>query len=366
MIKDIYNHNIIIYAFAVLCGLGVLVRLILDVVYIYLVRESDRLGSTNNKLLKHMRMKFETCYKLNIGVNNVDTFVDKSLTKYRFCGILLSTWENLSGQVLLLNFLIVPISAIFGLVFEIGRDHILFTGAVGVLTAAGIIVVDKMTNLPVKKHMIRLNLLDYLENFCKVRLEHELSQPERLEQYRKEYLQVVGERASNIKNDIETKEEINRRKELRKRKEEEKRQKALKREMERKKQEEIRIQEQKRRIEEKKQRVAKRREENLKRLKEENEAIMLRREELLKRAEEKRLHRMKEKQKVEIGDEKISDEIDRIEDKKLLLEGLNEVAAEKEESVSPVLIGNHEQNVLSELSPEEEKLVEDVLREFFA
>ena len=73
---------------------------------------------------------------------------------------------------------------------------------------------------------------------------------------------------------------------------------------------------------------------------------------------------MKEKQKVEIGDEKISDEIDRIEDKKLLLEGLNEVAAEKEESVSPVLIGNHEQNVLSELSPEEEKLVEDVLREF--
>ena len=45
MIKDIYNHNIIIYAFAVLCGIGVLVRLILDVVYIYLVRESDRLGS---------------------------------------------------------------------------------------------------------------------------------------------------------------------------------------------------------------------------------------------------------------------------------------------------------------------------------
>ena len=69
---------------------------------------------------------------------------------------------------------------------------------------------------------------------------------------------------------------------------------------------------------------------------------------------------MKENKKVEIGDEKISDEIERIEDKKLLLEGLNEVAAEKEESVSPVLIGNHEQNVLSELSPEEEKLVEDV------
>ena len=61
-----------------------------------------------------MRMKYETCYKLNIPVNNVDTFVDKNLTKYRFCGLLLSTWENISGQVLLLSFLIVPISAVFG------------------------------------------------------------------------------------------------------------------------------------------------------------------------------------------------------------------------------------------------------------
>ena len=133
-------------------------------VYIYLVRESDRLGSTNNKLLKHMKMKFETCYKLNIGVNNVDTFVDKSLTKYKFCGILLSTWENLSGQVLLLSFLIIPISAIFG-GFRNRQEQILYTGAVGVLAGAALILVDKMTNLTIKKQMISLNHLDYLENF---------------------------------------------------------------------------------------------------------------------------------------------------------------------------------------------------------
>src|SRR5690554_820539 len=170
MIKDLYYNNIIIYAFAALCGLGVILRFILDIVYIYLVKESDKLGTTKNKLLKHMRMKYETCYKLNIAVNNVDTFVDKNLTKYRFCGLLLSTWENISGQVLLLSFLIVPISAVFGVVFEISPENILYTGAVGILAGAALILVDKMINLPVKKQMIRLNLLDYLENFCKVRL----------------------------------------------------------------------------------------------------------------------------------------------------------------------------------------------------
>lgn len=39
MIKDLYYNNIIIYAFAALCGLGVILRFILDIVYIYLVKE---------------------------------------------------------------------------------------------------------------------------------------------------------------------------------------------------------------------------------------------------------------------------------------------------------------------------------------
>ena len=219
MIQFIYNKNIIIYTFAVLCGLGIIVRFILDLVHIYLVRESDNLGLTKNKLLKHMKMRFETCYRLNIGVNNVDTFVDKSLTKYKFCGILLSTWENFSGQVLLLSFLIIPISAIFGVVFEIERERILYTGAVGVLTGAALILADKMTNLSVKKQRIRLNLLDYLENFCKVRLEHEVSQPEKLEQFRKEYLSAIEAKVV-WKNQSRRIRKQKRRKEIRKQKEE--------------------------------------------------------------------------------------------------------------------------------------------------
>ena len=50
----------------------------IGLVYIYLVKELTNSGTTKNKLLKHMRMKYETCYKLNIAVNNVDTFVDKN------------------------------------------------------------------------------------------------------------------------------------------------------------------------------------------------------------------------------------------------------------------------------------------------
>lgn len=326
MIQFIYNKNIIIYTFAVLCGLGIIVRFILDLVHIYLVRESDNLGLTKNKLLKHMKMRFETCYRLNIGVNNVDTFVDKSLTKYKFCGILLSTWENFSGQVLLLSFLIIPVSAIFGVVFDISREQILYTGAVGVLACAALVLVDKMINLSVKKQMIRLNLLDYLENFCKVRLEHEVSQPEKLEQFRKEYLAVISTKQNDKKSESDKREEINRRKEARKRKQEERRLQALKREEELKRLEEARREEEKRKLEERKLLAAKRREEELKKLQEERE--------------KQRQNYMKKKEK----DEKESP----------ILQSIEEAAAHREESISPVM------------SSEEEKLVEDVLREFFA
>ena len=376
MIQDIYNENIIIYSFAGLCALGVLLRFVLDMVYIYLVKESDKLGTTKNKLLKHMKMKFETCYKLNIGVNNVDTFVDKSLTKYKFCGLLLSTWENFSGQVLLLSFLIIPISAVFGVVFEISREQILYTGAVGLLAGAALILVDKMTNLPVKKQMIRLNLLDYLENFCKVRLEHETLQPERLEQYRKEYLATVGMRVQKIKNEPENREEINRRHEARQRKLEEKRLQASKREEEQKRiaEEEKRIEEARKeeeriKLEERKLLAAKRREEELKRLKEESEALIIRREELKKKAEEKQIrNEMKQIEK-----EEKKNPLNSIEEEQLfaqaeeeqILESIEEVAAEQEQITNNDDIIK-EQTSPSDMSPEEEKLVEDVLREFFA
>lgn len=370
MIKNIYENNIIIYTFAVLCVIGILVRFILDMVHIYLVKESDKLGNTKNKLLKHMKMKFEACYKLNIGVNNVDTFVDKSLTKYRFCGILLSTWENFSGQVLLLSFLIIPISAIFGVVFEISREQILYTGAVGILAGAALILVDKMTNLQVKKQMIRLNLLDYLENFCKVRLEHELSQPEKLEQFRKEYLTAIKTKLDDIKTESDNKEELSRRQEAKKKKLEEKRLQAIKREEEQKRIDAARKEEEIRRLEERKLAAAKRREEELKRLQEEREALKIRREELKKKAEEKKMqNELKQQKKEEKEKALISMEEElpatKQSEEKQILESIEEVASEKEE-LNKAKQKKQEQFNLPEMSHEEEKLIEDVLREFFA
>ncbi len=391
MVKFLYEENIIMYVFAGLCGLGLLVRLIVNLVYRHLVKASENPAETKNKLMKLMKMRFEACYKAKIGVNNVDTFVDKSVLKYRFCGVLLSTWDNFSGQVLFLNLLIVPISAVFGVAYDCGQQLVLLTGAVGILSSAILILVDKSINLPAKKRILRLNLLDYLENFCKVRLEQEVFHPELYEQIRKEFEQVAEAKrqvvSSKEEAKDEAKDELNRRKEARKRKEEEKKLAAQRREEEQRKLEEARKEEEKRRLEEKRQIAAKRREEELRRIEEERLALEARRAELKKQALEKQ-HNLKKDSAIEKElilhslEEELKPSQNRTDMNKVM-QGMDEIAASNEKiKKEKVELMEEEkkaatQDIIKNSKPrskarnntadvQEEKLIEDVLKEFFA
>lgn len=380
MVQYLMEENIIIYIFAGLGALGFITRLILDVVYNRLVRESDSMGATKNKQLKHMKLKFETCYKLKIGVNNVDTFVDKNVYKHRFCGILLSTWENFGGQVLFLSLLLVPVSAVFGVAFDGKQDKILLTGAVGILTSAILILVDKSINLSNKKAMIKLNLEDYFDNFCKVRLEQEAFHPEELEQYRKEYFQAIEAKkqisAASAPVKAEPKAELDRRREARQKKEEEKRLQALKRAEEQKRLEEIRKEEEKRRMEERKQLAAKRQEEELRKLEEERAALEARKAEAKRKAEERQLANQRKHRK---GEEKepvlhsreeeilpVIEEVDK--DPVIMIQGVEEMMDEKEShgKDKPQQKAAEMKKKGRSISVQEEKLVEDILKEFFA
>jgi hypothetical protein len=396
MIQLLYDQNIIIYTYAGLCGFGLLLRLIVDLVYKHLVKESDNLGETKNKMLRHIKMKFETCFKLKIGVNNVDTFVDKNILRYRFCGLLLSTWDNLCGQVLLLNLLIVPIIAVFGVVYKCGQEQIIFTGAVGILASAVMILVDKSINLSVKKRLLRLNLLDYLENFCKVRLEQEALHPELTSQLRREFVQTAeaGKQISAVSlqepDKAVAKDELNRRREAKLQKEEERRLLAAKREEEARKAEEARKEEERRKQEEKKLAAARRREEERLRMEEEKKALEARREELRRKALEKQQALEQKKQQVDQKEQilhSMKEELKPSQEKtdmEMLMEGLEEIAAEKERSFQERIEKDRQEadkktvdiSVAQKAAPvklksqamsrQEEKLIEDVLKEFFA
>lgn len=190
MVQDLFDKYIFLYVMAGLCGFGIFVKLVISIIYRFLMRASDNMANSKNKLMKLVKLKFEACYKLKIGVNNVDTFVDKYVYRHKFCGIFLYTWENLGGQLLMLCLLTGTIGAGLGLVYDCGEVVILSTFFVGVVSSALLIIVESFINLPAKRNLIKINMKDYLENMLKVRLEQEYFKPEQLEAYRNEYFKT--------------------------------------------------------------------------------------------------------------------------------------------------------------------------------
>lgn len=175
MVERLYESNLLIYIILGLGGVGILLKLMVSCIYRRLVKAAQHMGTTNHKMLKSLRTKFETNYSMNLGVNNVDIFVDKYIYTQKFCGIYLYTWENFSGQVLLLCMLISAVGAIAGLLYECGKFDILLTLLTGAGISAVLILFENLLNISVKKCIIRTNIKDYLENFLISKLEYNKS-----------------------------------------------------------------------------------------------------------------------------------------------------------------------------------------------
>ena len=208
MLQNMFDRNIFIYLMLGFGGFGILVKMVVNFIYKKLIQASDNMAGSNNKLMKLMRLKFEACYKLKIGVNNVDIFVDKYVYKHKFCGIHLYTWENIGGQILMICMLIATVGAGLGLLYERGKTDVLLTFFVGIVCSFMLITFESLINLSAKRNLVRVNIKDYLENFLKVRLEQEYFNPEVLEAYRNEYFTHGAEEVAPKKAEVEQPEKV--------------------------------------------------------------------------------------------------------------------------------------------------------------
>lgn len=207
MLLYMYENNIIIYALFVLLGVGVLIKIIEGLAYRQLIKASKEMGVSENKLMKQIRLRVDTCYRIKLGVHNVDSFVDKSVYSYKFCGISLYTLENLSGQVTILGLLITIFASILAYFLECGQDIILYTLTIGAGTVLLLIAFDMLLSLPAKQKILRIHMKDYLENNLKAKLENEYFLPEEMQAYRQSYFEknAVGEKAEAKKEVFDSK-----------------------------------------------------------------------------------------------------------------------------------------------------------------
>lgn len=171
MVRELLEQQVFMYVMLALGGLGIIAKLLLLPVYTSLVRASFHMPDTGNRLFKLMRLKFQACYELKISVHNVERFVDKYFLNHKFCGICLHTWRKFSSQMAFLCMCIGAASGVLGVMEECSTRLILEHAGIGLLSGALLYVLDGLCAFDFKQEQMKVNAIDFFDNFLKSRLE---------------------------------------------------------------------------------------------------------------------------------------------------------------------------------------------------
>lgn len=172
MKAQLENYNVL-FALMAVCAVSVLLKAVSYGLFHKLLWDSNQMGTTGNRWMKAMMSKFEAYYKLHISVHNVENFVDRYLYHYRFIGISLQTWENLGFYF---SGLIAAGAGVFCFLagyYGMPSEWFWVTGLVTLL----LLCVQGASEVFFDTHkclrVFRIQLIDYMENTMRARLENE-------------------------------------------------------------------------------------------------------------------------------------------------------------------------------------------------
>ncbi len=151
------------------CSLFLMIMI--GVLYQNLIVETDNMSSTTNKLLKQCKLKFANCYRLNAGVSNISVFVDKFINRLSIGKFSFRMLYHMSGQLMLLSVFFAGLGACISIVAGANLGQILPYYIVSLFGLYLYFSVSTMVDVKGKIQVLKVNLIDYLENHMVNRLE---------------------------------------------------------------------------------------------------------------------------------------------------------------------------------------------------
>ena len=156
-----------------LCFLAVSIflRTLLGFLYQNMIKETDNMASTENKLLKQCKLKFANCYQLNNGVSNIPVFVDKFINRLALGPISFLTMYHLSGQAMLLSVVSAGVGICRSILDGKMLGEILPFYIVSFIGLYLYFSVSTVVDIKGKRRVLKVNLVDYLENHLSARID---------------------------------------------------------------------------------------------------------------------------------------------------------------------------------------------------
>lgn len=171
MFEIFWEEQWITLGMAVFFGLSILLRVLLGLLYQNMIRETDNMASTKNRLLKQCKVKFANCYQLNRGVSNIPVFVDKFLNRLSFGPVSFDMLYHLSGQSMLLSVVCAGAGICKSIMKGRMLGEILPFYIISFLGLYLYFTVSTLVDIRSRKRVLKVNLVDYLENHLSARME---------------------------------------------------------------------------------------------------------------------------------------------------------------------------------------------------
>lgn len=167
----------------------ILMKCISAWMYQRLIQDAGKMATTENGWIRSMIVKFEAYYKLKLPVKNVEYFVEKYLYEYNFLGISMMTWENMGlyGSVVVGTMYV--FSMLSGMYYQITVRQQLIYATVTLILLGMIGSAEFFLQIHRKDRILRIHLLEYMENTLRSRMENEYLHPEEREAYQREYFE---------------------------------------------------------------------------------------------------------------------------------------------------------------------------------
>ncbi len=152
-------------------GASVILRILLGMLYRNMIKEADNMASTENRLLKQCKTKFASCYQMSNGVANIPVFVDKFLNKMSLGHMTFETMYHLSGQLMLLSVVFSGIGICRSIMGGRTLGDVLPFYIVSFFGLYLYFSISTIVDVRGKKRILKVNLVDYLENHLSPRID---------------------------------------------------------------------------------------------------------------------------------------------------------------------------------------------------
>lgn len=169
---DVFQEEKLISALMFVClGLSILSRMVLGMLYQGMIRETDNMATTENVFLRQCKTKFTNCFQLSSGVANIPVFVDKFLNRLAIGKLSFELLYHLSGQLMLLSVVCSGVGICKSIATGRTIGDLLPFYIVSFFGLYLYFSVSTVVDIKGKRRILKINLVDYLENHLSPRID---------------------------------------------------------------------------------------------------------------------------------------------------------------------------------------------------